>query len=197
MARWRDVHPGRRFLRALDALDSTGPLVDESDFENFVDNIAARFEWPTIGSLASRGSKLKTLENPIMETFVDCCRSRLRNPATYVFLSKLFADAEPSVRWGDLGIFPPAIRVNGMAQILREGGQGLVAAHDIYSIVRQFAFGSTFDFEGSLISTTSGDRANSDFIETLIGFRVENIVGLGGWCFSRVAAPAGRTGAGE
>lgn len=83
---WTDLHPGWRFLRALEVVEQVKPLVlapPLDDYARFVDDLCTRCGWPTVSATLAAVSRFEPGSDLLGEMFRDACRLRRQWPMLF------------------------------------------------------------------------------------------------------------------
>ncbi|MEU6083427.1 hypothetical protein [Streptomyces sp. NPDC047108] len=142
--RWKDIHPGWRFVRMVDALESIGLLCRFEDYHAFVRKVTDTFGWTSIDTLATRALfRIKPTDpNPLLQAFGLSCAVRKKDPAAFALWIEAIVNGVAGASHPDLQ--PKLWWWNGQ-RMRSDDGDLLHVVHDMHLITRQFMLGTRFE----------------------------------------------------
>ena len=148
--RWKDIHPGWRFVRMADSLGSIGLLSRYENYHKFVRKVTDTFGWTPIDELVERALlRIKPTDpNPLLRAFGLSCAVRKEHRAAFALWIE-------SIVNGVAGAYHPYVLPklwwwNGQ-RIRSDDGDVLHVVHDMHLITRQFMLGTGFERKHLLI----------------------------------------------
>ena len=142
---WKDIHPGWRFLRSVDCLPKIGWITNSEDYYDFISEICKTYGWLTIEEILKIASRISMpSNNPILNSFKNCCALREEIPWAFAFTVY-----EPAFSLAYKKCLPPILFwKNYNKQVINhDDAIRLINVHDISTLIKQFSLTSDFNFE--------------------------------------------------
>lgn len=173
--RWKDIHPGWRFVRMVDALDTIGLLRRYADYRKFVRKVTDSFGWTPIDELAERAVfRIKPSDpNPLLCAFGLSCAVRKKDPAAFALWTEAIVNGVAGASHPDL--LPKLWWWNGQ-RVRSDDGDLLHVVHDMHLIARQFMLGTRFERKHLL---TRDEAAFTAFVKSTLHLPPDSFIQVG------------------